>query len=119
MEDAYLLVKRLLGLAYFWCGAENAVQLQLYATWILYAVLLDLGDAVAATLAQPLAAISLARLYRYLYFFTTAYQAGKATDVVAYLAEQATALGILKPPRARSPAPSIFQQLSLTLALDP
>jgi hypothetical protein len=116
MEEAFLLVKRLLGLAYFWCGAENAVQLQLYATWLLYAVLLDLGDAVAATLDQPLAALSLARLYRYLYFFTTAYQAGTATDVVAYMATKAQSLGILKPPRSRDPAPSIFQQLSLTLA---
>jgi Transposase DDE domain len=119
MEEAYALVKRLLGLAYFWCGAENAVQLQLYATWILYAVLLDLGDAVAATLDQPLAAISLARLYRYLYFFTTAYQAGTATDVVAYMAAEAPALGILKPPRSRAPAPSLFHQLALTLAHDP
>lgn len=82
-QDAVALVKRLLGLAYFWSGAENAVQLQLYATWILYAVLLDLGDAVAAALGQPLAAISLDRLYRHLYFFTVAYQAGTATDVVA------------------------------------
>ena len=42
-QDAVALVKRLLGLAYFWSGAENAVQLQLYATWILYAVLPDLS----------------------------------------------------------------------------
>lgn len=119
MEEAFLLVKRLLGLAYLWCGAENAVQLHLYATWILYAVLLDLGDAVAAALDQPLAAISLARLYRYLYSFTTAYQAGTATDVVAYMAAEARALGILKERRARAPAPSIFHQLSLTLAQNP
>ncbi len=119
MEEAYLLVKRLLGLAYFWSGAENAVQLQLYATWILYAVLLDLGDAVAASLDQPLAALSLARLYRYLYFFTTAYQAGTATDVVSYMAAEARTLGILKPPRSRAPTPTIFQQLSLTLAQNP
>ena len=118
MEESFVLVKRLLGLAYFWCGAENAVQLQLYATWILYAVLLDLGDAVAATLDQPLAAISLARLYRFLYFFTTAYHAGKATDVVVYMAAEARALGILKPARSRAPAPTVFQPLSLTLAHD-
>ena len=105
IEEAYLLVKRLLGPAYFWCGAENAVQLQLYATWILYAVLLDLGDAVAVALDQPLAAISLAWFYRYLYFFTAAYYAGTATDVVAYMAAEARALGILKERRARAPAP--------------
>ena len=119
MEDAYALVKRLLGLAYFWGGAENAMQLQTYATWILYAVLLDLSDAVAAALDQPLAAISLDRLYRHLYFFTVPYQAGTATDVVAYMAAEARALGILKERRARAPAPSIFQQLTLTLAPNP
>ena len=37
-QDAYAIVKRLLGLAYFWCGAQNAVELQLWATWLLYAV---------------------------------------------------------------------------------
>jgi len=47
IDEAYSLVKRLLGLAYFWCEAEYAVQLQLYA------VLLDLGDAVAVALDQP------------------------------------------------------------------
>ena len=118
-QDAVALVKRLLGLAYFWSGAENAVQLQLYATWILYAVLLDLGDAVAAALHQPLAAISLDRLYRHLYFFTVAYQAGTATDVVAYMAAEARPLGILKERRARDPVPSVFQQLTLTLAQNP
>ena len=32
IEDAYAIVKRLLGLAYFWCGAQNAVGLQLWVT---------------------------------------------------------------------------------------
>lgn len=27
IEDAYAIVKRLLGLAYFWCGAQNAVEM--------------------------------------------------------------------------------------------
>jgi len=47
IEDAYNIVKRLLGLAYFWCGAQNAVEMQVWATWLLYAVLIDLTDAVA------------------------------------------------------------------------
>ena len=47
IEDAYALVKRLLGLAYFWVGAQNGVALQLWATWLLYAILVDLTDAVA------------------------------------------------------------------------
>jgi hypothetical protein len=62
-------VKRLLGLAYFWCGAQNAVELQLWATWLLYAVLVDLTDAVAEALEQPFANVSLEMVYRSLYFW--------------------------------------------------
>ena len=47
IEDAFNVVKRLLGLAYFWTGSENGVAVQLWATWLLYAVLVDLTDAVA------------------------------------------------------------------------
>ncbi len=96
IEDAYLLVKRLLGLAYFWTGAQNSIEMQLWATWLLYAVLVDLSDAVADTLNQPLARISLEMVYRSLYFFTQAYHRGEATDVVPYLATNADWLGILK-----------------------
>src|SRR5207249_6518342 len=39
IEDAFNVVKRLLGLAYFWTGSENGVTVQLWATWLLYAVL--------------------------------------------------------------------------------
>lgn len=99
IEDAYAIVKRLLGLAYFWCGAQNAVELQLWATWLLYAVLVDLTDAVAEALEQPFANVSLEMVYRSLYFFTQAHHRGEATDVVVYLAANAKLLGILKRPR--------------------
>jgi len=102
IEDAYAIVKRLLGLAYFWGGAQNAVELQLWATWLLYAVLVDLTDAVAEALEQPVAQVSLEMVYRSLYFFTQAYHRGEATDVVRYLAAYAKRLGILK--RLRKPA---------------
>ncbi len=96
IEDACAIAKRLLGLAYFWCGSQNAVELQLWASWLLYAVLVDLTDAVAAALTQPFAALSMEMVYRSLYFFTGAYQRGEATDVVAYFAAEAKSLGILK-----------------------
>lgn len=96
IEDAYAIAKRLLGLAYFWCGSQNAVELQLWASWLLYAVLVDLTDAVAEALTQPFAALSMEMIYRSLYFFTGAYQRGEATDVVAYFAAEAKSLGILK-----------------------
>jgi hypothetical protein len=118
IEDAFHAVKRLLGLAYFWTGSENGVAVQVWATWLLYAVLLDLTDAVAARLDQPLAALSLEMVYRSLYHFTAAFQRGAATDVVEYLATHARRLGILM--RKRTAAPSHFIQLrTLTLAAGP
>jgi hypothetical protein len=118
IEDAFNAVKRLLGLAYFWTGSENGVAVQLWATWLLYAVLLDLTDAVAAHLDQPLAALSLEMVYRSLDHFATAFQQGTAIDVVAYLAANARRLGILM--RKRSSPPSHFVQLrALTLAAGP
>ncbi len=51
VEDAFAIVKRLLGLAYFHCSAENTIQMQLWTTGLLYAVLIDLTDAVAEALA--------------------------------------------------------------------
>ncbi len=53
IEEAFNLVKRLLGLSYLWTGSINGVKLQVWATWLVYAVLLDLGDAVAEELALP------------------------------------------------------------------
>jgi hypothetical protein len=116
IEDAYAVVKRLLGLAYFWVGGENGVQVQLWATWLLYAVLVALTDAVADVLEHPGAALSLEMLSRSLYFFTSAYQRGQATAVVLFLAAEARALGLLKRPRKRPRPPSRFDQLRLTFA---
>jgi hypothetical protein len=105
IEEAYLLVKRLLGLAYFWTGSANGVALQLWATWLLYAVLIDLTDAVAVRLGLPLAALSVEMTYRSLYYFTSAHQQGKASELVAYLAENADWLGIIKRKRKPKMAP--------------
>ena len=96
IEDAYAIVKRLLGLAYFWTGAENGIRLQLWATWLLYALLVDLTDAVAQALNKPFAAISMEMVYRSLYYFTQAYHRGDATDPVAYLAKYQKLFGICK-----------------------
>ena len=117
IEDAYAIVKRLLGLAYFWVGSQNGVELQLWATWLLYAVLIDLTDAVAEALNQPFAALSLEMVYRNLYFFTTAFQRGEATDVIQYLAANAKWLGVLKQKRKRRPSP--LQLFDLTNSASP
>lgn len=95
IEEAFLLVKRLLGLSYLWKGAANTIALQIWASWLLYAVLLDLSDAVAQELSVSLDQISVEMVYRGLYHFTVAYQKGLAQDPVAYLASQPD-LGIVK-----------------------
>lgn len=97
IEDAFLVVKRLLGLSYLWTGADNGIELQVWATWLLYAALVDLCDAVAEELRRPLDEISVEMTFRALYFFYRAAARGEATDVVAYLADPRQAgLGILK-----------------------
>jgi Transposase DDE domain len=113
IEDAFNIVKRLLGLAYFWSGSINGVQVQVWATWILYAVLVDLTDAVAQALNQPFQALSLEMVYRGLYHFTQAYHRGKADDPIAYLAADAVGLGIIK--RKRKKRAATIDLLYLTI----
>jgi hypothetical protein len=95
IEEAFLLVKRLLGLAYLWREAHNAIALQVWGTWLLYAMLIDLSDAVAQELNLPLDRISVEMVFRGLYHFAVAQQYGQASDPVTYLAEHPI-LGVVK-----------------------
>jgi hypothetical protein len=79
IEDAFAVVKRLLGLAYVWVGSANGIQTQVWATWLRYTMLVDLTDEVAAHLGQPFAAVSLEMVDQGLSHFTHAFQAGTAT----------------------------------------
>ena len=104
IEDAFHLVKRLLGLSYLWTGSLNGIKLQIWATWLMYAVLVDLSDAVAEAVQLPLERISPEMVWRGLYHFNHAYNTGHATDPVAYLAAPENRdLGVIKtirkPPR--------------------
>ena len=100
IEDALNTTKRLLGLSYLWTGSLNGVQLQIWASWLFYAILVDLGDAVADELALPLDAISLEMIYRGLYHFSVAHQKGQAQDPVQYFAAPENRdLGIVKQKR--------------------
>lgn len=112
VEDAFKVVKRLLGLAYFWAGSQNAILLQVWATWLLYACLVDLTDAVAERLGLCSQQLSLEMVYRGLYHVAQAQQRGEAADPIAYLAENAESLAIIK--RKRGPSPS--ELLHLTIA---
>jgi hypothetical protein len=97
IEDAFNTVKRLLGLSYLWTGSLNGIQLQIWGTWIFYALLVDLGDAVADQLSLPIDSISLEMIYQGLYHFYVAHQQGKATDPPKYFAAPENQdLGIVK-----------------------
>jgi hypothetical protein len=99
-----LTIKRLLGLSYLWTGSINGSQLQIWATWLMYLVLVDLADAVADELQVPFESISIEMLYRGLYHFTRAFDQGKATDIVAYFAAPENRdLGIVKGQRKKVP----------------
>jgi hypothetical protein len=109
IETAFLLVKRLLDLAYLWVGSLNGVQLQVWATFLFYAVLIDLCDEVAEVLQLPLEAISVEMVYRGLYHYVQAVADGYAGTAAAYLAQEATGLGVVKRERARASPPIAAQ----------
>ena len=97
IEDAFNILKRVLNLGYLWTGSANGIKLQLWATWLFYAILLDLGDAVADALKVPMERISLEMLFRGIYHFSQAYAKGLASDLVAYFAApQNQDLGVVK-----------------------
>lgn len=97
IEEAFLVVKRLLNLSYLWTGSVNGVLLQVWSTWLFFAVLVDLGDAVAEELMLPFDRISLEMVFRSLYYFIQAYDKGEATDPVKYLAAPENRdLGVVK-----------------------
>src|SRR5262249_8726686 len=96
IEDAFALTKRLLDLAYLWTGASNGVQLQIYATLIFYAVLVTVCLQVSQALGEPLERISVEMVFRAFYHYSRAVQRGESDDLVAFLAEHAKLLGIIK-----------------------
>ena len=96
IEEAFLVTKRLLGLSYLWTGAFNGIAVQIWSSLLLYAVLVDLTDAVAEEVGQPLDAMSLEMTFRGLYHYTSAVSQGRTTDdAVTYLAAQ-DRLGLVK-----------------------
>jgi hypothetical protein len=97
IEEAFAVLKRLLGLSYLWTGSLNGILLQVWSTWLFYAILIDLADAVAEELMLPFDRISLEMVFRGLYHFIQAYNRGEATDPVKYLAAPENRdLGVIK-----------------------
>lgn len=109
IEEAFCIVKRLLNLAYLWTGSLNGILLQVWATWLFFALLVDLGDAVAEELMLPFDRISLEMVFRGLYHFTQAHHRGEASDPVKFLtAPENKDLGVVKRLRKKS-APTLEQ----------
>jgi hypothetical protein len=104
IEEAFFIVKRVLNLSYLWTGSENGVLLQVWSTWLFFAVLVDLGDAVADEMELEFDRISLEMLMRGLYHFSVARQRGLADDPVKYFASPENQdLGVVKRLRKKRP----------------
>ena len=101
VEDAFLLTKRVLDLAYLWSGSRNAVQLQVYATLIFYGVLIEVCQETAMLLGQPLERISVEMVFRGFYHYSQALQKGSSLSLVSFLTEHARLLGLVKRVRKR------------------
>ena len=105
----------MLGLSYLWTGSINGIKLQIWSTWLFYAILLDLSDEIADELTLPFDSISVEMVFRGIYHFTQALNQAHATELIAYLtAPDNRDLGIVKslrpkrakPPLDLSPSPS-------------
>jgi len=119
IETSFLQVKRLLDLSYVWVGSQNGIWLQVIATFLMYAILIDLCDDVAQALGVRLEQISVEMVYRGLYHYVVAVGQGDYQgDAPGYLAQEAKGLGILK--RERPPKrPSRLEQIRLALVAPP
>ncbi len=90
-----------MGLSYLWVGGTNGVQMQIYATWIFYAVLNDLSADVAVALQQPLERISVEMVFRSLYFFHRARSHNSQLQLIPWLVEHQRSMGLVKAVRQR------------------
>ena len=72
------------------------MQLQIYATLMFYAVLLTICQQVAQVLGEPLERISVEMVFRAFYHYSRAVQHGESDNLVAFLAEHAKLLGLVK-----------------------
>ena len=90
IEDAFLVTKRVLDLAYLWKASANGIQLQLYATFLFYLVLLNVCQQVAQSLNEPLERISVEMVFRAFYHYSRALTRGETVELVAYLVHHAS-----------------------------
>ena len=87
---------------------ENCCKLQIWATWLFYAILLDLCDEVADELTLPTNSISVEMVSRGIYHFSVPLNQGGASNIIAYLtAPENRDLGIVKSPRPKRAKPTL------------
>jgi Transposase DDE domain len=101
IEDAFLVTKRVLDLAYLWKATATGVQLQLYATFLFYLVLLNVCQHVALSLNEPLERISVEMVFRAFYHYSRALTRGESAELLPYLVHHAKLLGLVKRQRKR------------------
>jgi hypothetical protein len=83
--------------SYWWTVSINGVKSQVWTTWLFYAVLVDLVDAVVDELSLPFDRISLEMIYRGLYHVSVADDKGKADHPIKYFAAKENQdLGVVK-----------------------
>ena len=84
----------------------NGIKLQLWATWLFYAVLIDLSDEVADSLTLPFDSLYVEMVFRGIDRFTQALNRGNVADLVAYLtASENHDLGVVKSLRPKRAKP--------------
>ncbi len=101
IEDAFLVTKRVLDLAYLWKASANGIQLQLYATFLFYLVLLHVCQQVAQSLNEPLEQISVEMVFRAFYHYSRAFARDATLELIPYLVQHAVLLGLVKRRRQR------------------
>jgi len=86
-------------------GSINGVKLQIWATWLFYAVLIDVADTVANEFEIEAEKISIEMLLSSFYHFNSAYNRGLSDDLIAYLVSAENRdLGIVKyKPKSQQP----------------
>jgi Transposase DDE domain len=101
IEDAFLVTKRVLDLASRWKTSANGIQLQLYATFLFYLVLLHVCQQVAQSLNEPLERISVEMVFRAFYHYSRALARDATLELIPYLIQHAALLGLVKRQRRR------------------
>ncbi|WP_083760316.1 hypothetical protein [Roseiflexus castenholzii] len=88
--------------------------LPVWATWLFFALLVEVGDAVAEERMRPVDQISREMVFRGLYHVTQAWRRGEAADPIKYVsAPDNRDLGVVKRLRKKHPPDPAFSTASV------